>query len=538
MLYEGETHLHGIESSIHHPTHSLGDKDRGNLAERILCIALEIIHQLIGQDYTVVKKTPNSHSITVPPSHSLIHERHNDQKILDLTNKIIQLLTGEVPIRCEDVTVYFSMEEWEYIEEHRGLYKDVMMENHRPLTSLDGASNRNSSERCPRPLYSHDSQDENLSVPYDYQGANLKIIMVDLPDIEGEETYVRDDQQFKGEEIPTDISTDGPRSTKSSEGHLGLSTDCKIEDNDIAQYSPEKNMFIPNIHPVLSCAAVSSDPYTNYDDCLYHDDSLILQQKADTDDKRFPNSACRESITQTSGISVQQSSLTGENPFPCPECGKCFTLRSYLVKHQRIHAALKPYSCSDCGKCFTKKSHHLQHQRMHTGEKPFSCSDCGKYFAHKSNFDKHQKIHSGEKPFSCSECGKRFTQKTNHLQHQRIHTGEKPFSCSYCGKCFTQKSGFHKHLKIHTGEKPYTCSECEKCFTHKSHLIQHQTIHTGEKPFSCSLCGKYFAHKSSYYKHQRVHTGAKPFSCSDCGKCFTQKSSLVRHQRVQAHLQR
>ncbi|XP_073516263.1 uncharacterized protein [Phyllobates terribilis] len=185
------------------------DMDRDKMAERILHLTLEILFRLTGEDYTVVKKTSNKRCqapvsegwgrplspITEPPPHPLIHEDINDQKILELAYKMIELLTGEVPIRCQDVTVYFSMEEWEYLEGHKDLYKDIMMEVPQPLTSPDLSSKRTTPERCPRPLLPQDCKQEDLSVPQDHQGE-------DLSHINTTETYVRGDERCK-EEIPT-----------------------------------------------------------------------------------------------------------------------------------------------------------------------------------------------------------------------------------------------------------------------------------------------------------------------------------------------
>ncbi|XP_075070573.1 uncharacterized protein LOC142159778 isoform X2 [Mixophyes fleayi] len=235
---------------MYHMTGSLRmDKDRSHMTEEILNLTLEIIYLLTGEDCTVEKKSGVSPSsrpcvsgglsrtqspITVPPPHSLIHERNNDQRILELTNKIIQLLTGEVPIRCQDVTVYFSMEEWEYLEGHRGLYKDVMMENHQPLTSLDGSSNRDTPERCPHPLYSQDHTVETHNIAQDYQG---DLIVTKVEDTIGEEeTYVRGDQQCKEEEIPTDISINGSSNRNTPERCPRLySQDCIEENPSIPQ---------------------------------------------------------------------------------------------------------------------------------------------------------------------------------------------------------------------------------------------------------------------------------------------------------------
>ncbi|KAM4029707.1 gastrula zinc finger protein XlCGF66.1-like [Anomaloglossus baeobatrachus] len=157
------------------------DMDRDKMAERILHLTLEILFRLTGEDYTVVKKTSSERCqatvsegwgrplspITGPPPHPPIHEDINDQKILELTYKMIELLTGEVPIRCQDVTVYFSMEEWKYLEGHKDLYKDVMMEVPQSLTSPGLSSKRTTPERCPRPLLPQDCKQEDPDVPQD-----------------------------------------------------------------------------------------------------------------------------------------------------------------------------------------------------------------------------------------------------------------------------------------------------------------------------------------------------------------------------------
>ncbi|KAG9470516.1 hypothetical protein GDO78_017538 [Eleutherodactylus coqui] len=82
------------------------------MVESIFNLTLEILFRLTGEDYTVVKKTSSDgcqapvsdgwgrplSPITGSLPHPLILKKINEQKILELTNKMIELLTGEVTL--------------------------------------------------------------------------------------------------------------------------------------------------------------------------------------------------------------------------------------------------------------------------------------------------------------------------------------------------------------------------------------------------------------------------------------------------------
>ncbi|XP_069606515.1 uncharacterized protein [Ranitomeya imitator] len=225
------------------------DRDRDKMAERILHLTLEILFQLTGEDYILVKtssercQVPVSAGwgrplspITGPPPHPLIHEDINNQKILELIYKMIELLTGEVSIRCEDVSVYFSMEEWKYLEGHQDLYKDVMMEVPQPLTSPVLSITRTTPERCPHPLPPQNCNEEHSSVPQDHQDK-------DLTDLNNTETSVRGDEQYK-EAIPPDNHPvlSSKRTTPERGPHPLLPQDCKQEDLNVPQDHQGKDL--------------------------------------------------------------------------------------------------------------------------------------------------------------------------------------------------------------------------------------------------------------------------------------------------------
>ncbi|XP_073522448.1 uncharacterized protein [Phyllobates terribilis] len=218
------------------------DRDRRKMVERILHLTPEILFRLTGEDYTVVKKTSSERCqdpvsegwgrplspITGPPPHPLIHEDINDQKILELTYKMIELLTGE------------------------SLY----------VFPPDLSSKRSTPERCHRPLLPQDCKQEDPNVPQDHQGE-------DLTHINTTEAYVRDDDRCK-EEIPTYDYPDD--CTRRSEGQEIF----KSDDLEIPQDTIEVNMITPDIPSSIHSKDLSSDPLKQ----VLSSDSLLTTKES------------------------------------------------------------------------------------------------------------------------------------------------------------------------------------------------------------------------------------------------------------------
>ncbi|XP_075070774.1 uncharacterized protein LOC142159856 [Mixophyes fleayi] len=570
------------------------DKNWSHVTERILNLTLEIIYLLTGEDYIVVKKFERGlkrtqSPIMEPPPHSLIHERNNDQRILELTNKIIQLLTGEENLEGskkfhtddmmekhhnlgslagENVILEMILRKKGGSEQAFGLNEDSKEKiNHRG-TFTGGSTGENTSETFSSSIYSQDCKEEDHNISLEYKERDQS-----RSETKQEEELLI--AKIKEEDLPIDVGTDSElkvTNQKSTEANI-LSRDEKLpnQDTDISgrdlnivnleftsNDDSEEEPFLVKIKEEeipteIHSANEVKEPKTDQSlqgASKLNKVALVVVPGADSpstkdskngtykighvQDKPFGCPECGKCFINKSRLMSHQKNHSGNKPFICSVCGKGFFCNSHLVRHQRLHTGEKPFSCSECGKCFTQSSNLALHQRIHTGDKPFACSMCEKRFVCNSHLVIHQRIHTGEKPFACGDCGKCFISNTILVAHQRIHKGEKPFACSVCGRCFTRKSDLVTHERIHTGEKPFSCPECGKCFTQSSCLVSHKRVHIGEKPFVCSECGKRFAQTSDLDAHHKTHTGEKSFICSVCGKCFTQYNDLVMHQKIHA----
>ncbi|XP_063289952.1 oocyte zinc finger protein XlCOF7.1-like [Pelobates fuscus] len=572
---------------LEHLTNSMKmDKDK-NMSERMLHLTLEMISLLTGEDYIIVKKPGEtiphnsipyeserscdiqSHSSASPP-HS--QESSHDMKILEAPKKNINLLTGEVPIRCEDIAVYFSMEEWEYLDCHKDLYKDVITETHQPLSSNDGSVENIIPKEHGASLTSPDCVNKEkpaFTANKTRNGQRTRKPWKAQKRLErrvSEKTLYDRDVNNSGICTPTEHA----KTQYTSTSMIEKSNLCKLRNTTETDMSApigpmlEENITVHLIEESTSCKETNTTqsdiaPQTEHTASRFKEESDI----GEDGNLRNPDIYLPSRQTQPEYASIhikeESASCAEEN---LTDIDLYRSTEHTSIEYPSTHIKTEPSSweewnftdtdsCIPMGYTQTDSRHYnnegeIWNHSDHTMSENFTTMDFNQIFDNTS--DCYQSIHTTEetsnvdlvhhsldrqaKKLTCSECGKQFLSKSNLVRHYMVHTGKKPFTCSYCGKCFADKWKFERHQRIHTGERPYSCPVCGKGFTDKSRVVVHQRIHTGEKPYSCSVCGKCFSDKSGVIKHQRTHTREKTYSCSSCGKCFTSRSHLITHLRI------
>ncbi|XP_073497495.1 uncharacterized protein [Phyllobates terribilis] len=426
------------------------NKNEKIMNKRLLKLAMEIISLLTGEEYVMVKK--NSSRPSSP---------QND----------------EVPIKCGDVSVYFTMEEWDYIEEHRDLYQKVVMENHQRSSTP--------------PLEEQDICTEDVKAVVVSEDVKAVVVSEDVKAVVVTE---EEDSESRAEIEQVDVSTDAYAGEFSAESlpdqaieetyvlnawetsvvHEASCTEEDLQEDSFTLSSSSSN--VAKHHATSFHSSHIEDSGENFpiaspkhamDGLAYMSTSEQCEEQAWTAYSRYVGDAnftpiehpqIKEETNEYNYMYDEDPAYGEHNPGRvCEEPSQLFETMNNLLIHQMTHghssSVDKPYACNHCDKRFAKRSHLGMHLKTHTGEKPYACPDCGKRFSRRSNMATHYRTHTGEKPFACPKCGKRFTQSSHMVTHQRTHSADKLFTCPECKKCFTKWSYLNFHLRTHGIEK-------------------------------------------------------------------------------------
>ncbi|XP_073451170.1 uncharacterized protein [Aquarana catesbeiana] len=486
------------------------EENLSRMAEKILNLTLEIIYLLTGESFPPMKSDDHL-TITVPSPHSLKPKGNNEKKILEITNKIIDLLTGE---------------EWEYLKGHKVLYKDVMMEDQPPLTSPDGSSNGNRPKRCPRPLYSRDSTQEDHTLLHksinqgDCSNAVKKEIKEEDDEVGVMEKLLEGRKDpFKNIMMEPFSDTNPPErfprplysrnSTQEDhtiphhhQGEERISIKVEVKEEEVEMDVGGDQPSTEEVGMNMKSEQEDFSPPINTDGCDVSNSKerhLLLSADCNSEDNV---------ITQDPQGGNPNTQNRHHRP-SCPETSMNPSDQSHIVSadvHLRSRTADKSTDPSN------PKKTSLPLEGVHRYEKLFSCLECGKCFSKKENLDEHKRIHT-------DGCDVRNSSERHLLLSADCNSEDNVITQDPPGGNPNTQNRHQRHSCPETSMDPSDQSHIVSADVHlRSHTADKSTDPSNPKETSLPLEG--------------IHRYEKLFSCSECGKCFSKKGNLDEHKRI------
>ncbi|KAG8553213.1 hypothetical protein GDO81_003319 [Engystomops pustulosus] len=393
--------------------------NKKDLTEKILNHALGIIYLLTGEEYVVVKKN-SQHGSTLQQ-------------------------TGEVPIKCGDLSISFSMEEWNYIEEHKDLYREVMVKNPQSISATRVSSNLSSDlHEDDLDCVSINDRAENGENKEEVESPVLlmeKNIHEHPDDSSGyRESIERVEEAVALVEGIIDVTDHSVVRGTVEEPHLEAVCleEGSVQTTNASQELQREdvtNNFLDasyNVVNLLSNAVSDKPKPFNLDVNFLPENSVSWENVHIKRRSRKQELNSRNDYLEYEAISEEQlcefdndfsyRPWESSTPYICGECGRCFVSEPSLAEHVKQHSVEKLFRCHQCGREFQYRSLLLVHQRTHNGDRPHKCQECGKDFNYRSRLLVHLRKHTGVKPHKCDQCGKQFDYKSHLLRHQRTHT--------------------------------------------------------------------------------------------------------------------